>query len=344
MNTTVSKSFGLALLLAVGIIAVMVAMGTFSAQKAGAQDTTDVLEGSIEIDSETPSAGAAVQIKVRAEFTDPVEDFGEFIIELEGYGLPDSIDVKDVLVRVGTGADSLTLSGNPSNVDVSGNSITIELDGGTTDDPGIEITSTNDYAEITIRKRAGVTAPALAGKYDVSVGDETAEELVTVSPALKLDPKKGGSATEITVSGKAFANGTGSLYTETLTNPDQNNDGIIDTLISGDNIPGETDNGGWGLNVDADDDVAEYDLLLVPAVAAIPTADPPVVAEAAYYAAVPTDATSAITQIERKTGTVNVVALGYRITLAPAPTDDRHHPGGEHSDDAQRHLHWRGVR
>ena len=29
MNTTVSKSFGLALLLAVGIIAVMVAMGTF---------------------------------------------------------------------------------------------------------------------------------------------------------------------------------------------------------------------------------------------------------------------------------------------------------------------------
>ena len=41
MNTIVSKSFGLALLLAVGILAVMVAMGTFSAPKAGA----DVLGG-----------------------------------------------------------------------------------------------------------------------------------------------------------------------------------------------------------------------------------------------------------------------------------------------------------
>ena len=39
MNTTVSKSFGLALLLAVGILAVMVAMGTFSSQQAGARDT-----------------------------------------------------------------------------------------------------------------------------------------------------------------------------------------------------------------------------------------------------------------------------------------------------------------
>ena len=36
MNTTVSKSFGLALLLAVGILAVMVALGTFSAPNAGA--------------------------------------------------------------------------------------------------------------------------------------------------------------------------------------------------------------------------------------------------------------------------------------------------------------------
>ena len=37
MNTRLGKSFGLAFVVAVGILAVMFAMGTFNAQKAGAE-------------------------------------------------------------------------------------------------------------------------------------------------------------------------------------------------------------------------------------------------------------------------------------------------------------------
>ena len=39
MNTKAVKSFGLALMLAAGVLAVLLALGTFSPQKAGAQAT-----------------------------------------------------------------------------------------------------------------------------------------------------------------------------------------------------------------------------------------------------------------------------------------------------------------
>ncbi len=53
MNTQVGKTFGLALLVAVGILAVMFALGTFSAQKTSARP---LLAGSLTI---TPSAEMA---------------------------------------------------------------------------------------------------------------------------------------------------------------------------------------------------------------------------------------------------------------------------------------------
>ena len=40
MNTRLGKSFGLAFVVAVGILAVMFALGTFNAQKAGADTPT----------------------------------------------------------------------------------------------------------------------------------------------------------------------------------------------------------------------------------------------------------------------------------------------------------------
>ena len=99
MNTTVSKSFGLALLLAVGIIAVMVAMGTFSAQKAGAGASSEDAADSIQIDPAAPAPGAAVQVELTVDFDGGVVSFGTLEIELKGFGLPGQIDPKHVLLR-----------------------------------------------------------------------------------------------------------------------------------------------------------------------------------------------------------------------------------------------------
>ena len=41
MNTRLGKSFGLAFVVAVGILAVMFALGTFSSQQVGADDNTE---------------------------------------------------------------------------------------------------------------------------------------------------------------------------------------------------------------------------------------------------------------------------------------------------------------
>ena len=43
MNTRLGKSFGLAFVVAVGILAVMFALGTFNAQKAGADTGADAV-------------------------------------------------------------------------------------------------------------------------------------------------------------------------------------------------------------------------------------------------------------------------------------------------------------
>ena len=252
-----SKSFGFALLLAVGIIAVMVAMGTFSAQKAGAQvedagtvvDADATGEGNpVSIKPATPAPGAAVQVELTDDFDGTVEGYGTLEIELKGFGVPSSIDPRDVFLH-STGATPP--SGNPFDVDVSNGVISLELNADA-DDGTTAITATEDVV-IVFRKRAGITAPTEAGKYDVFIDGYEANEIVTVNPSFTLDPKKGGGATEITVSGKAFANGTGTLYTEYLATPDTNNDGIVDELVEGPapaTLPTLTDNEGWGIDTD----------------------------------------------------------------------------------------------
>ena len=150
-------------------------------------------------------AGANVEVEVTFDNdSSPISDYGTFTIELEGWGLPSSIDTKDVLVHVGSSA------ANPENVEVTGGEIIIELNQNADGTVGIEI-GPGLEASVVIRKRAGLTTPVNAGTYDVTVDGVTAEDVVMISAKLTVDPDKGGSGTMITVTGKAFANGTGTL-------------------------------------------------------------------------------------------------------------------------------------
>ena len=179
MNTRLGKSFGLAFVVAVGILAVMFALGTFNAGKVGAQ--VAVGADSISIDSPTPLYSAGANVEVELTFDSGslgVPDFADLEIELEGYGLPDEIDPIDVYIRTPSG-DPLTAphNGFPLNVDVDGGVITLQLlDDAVERTVNIEALQTGVI--ITIRKRAGLTAPALAGSYDVRVGDVTEENAV----------------------------------------------------------------------------------------------------------------------------------------------------------------------
>ena len=211
MKARIGKSFGLALMLALGVIATMLALGMFTSGKVGAAPDSSV-EPTINSEAATPDPGANVQVEVT--FTNDgvaIADFGEFTIELEGWGIPQDIDVKDVSVRTGT-STIIRESGNPENVDVNGDIITIEL-GVAADDVDI---LASEVATVVLRKRAGLTAPTRAGEYGVSVGDASDDDAVTISANLTTSPDSGGSGTTITVSGKAFADGTASIYSRSM--------------------------------------------------------------------------------------------------------------------------------
>ena len=235
MNTTVSKSFGLALLLAVGILAVMVAMGTFSAQKAGAvaDEVTTVTT-----DPSPASAGGAIELRIAiSNDGTALDDFARVKIKLADFGLPASIDTRDVYIDTADGGGDN--DGNPDGVTVSGDTITLRLNN-TTDDGGASI-GANGSATIIFWTEAGITAPATAGSYRIEVdGNEAPEDqAIVISASLAVDPGKGAGSTEITVTGKAFASGTGSLFSQAVIDPDYNEDGIFDAVI--DTSPEGTD-------------------------------------------------------------------------------------------------------
>ena len=211
MNTQVGKTFGLALLVAVGILAVMFALGTFSAQKTSAESTGNT----VTTDPVAPGAGAPVQITVKiTNDTTALNAFATIAIEFPSFGVPSSISTEDIYIDAGT--ESGDVDGNPARVTVSDNVVTLRLNN--TADGGASIAASGS-ADIIFWTEAGITAPTTAGNYRLKV-DGTAvpeDQAVTISASLTADPGSGGSGTEITVSGKAFSNGTGELYKADVT-------------------------------------------------------------------------------------------------------------------------------
>ena len=276
MNTRLGKSFGLAFVVAVGILALMFALGTFNAQKAGAQTVTDSTAVSVTFNTvESGPAGASGLITVTMGLDGhTAKGYGDsFIIDLPDFGLPSSIATTTVRIR------AASLGAQPDFVSVLGSKITVgigDMDGDeniTT--PPIPAPSDEVPTEILFLQSAGITLPTKAGTYAVTVDalrgveeviDPIAEPPttevkvgtagITVSRSLSVDPKKGTSGTAITVTGKALTNGTGSLHTKAwidgdgdgvLSVPDSNQDGVADTIVKR-TAPAES----YGIDIDGD--------------------------------------------------------------------------------------------
>ena len=209
MNTRLGKSFGLAFVVAVGILAVMFALGTFNAPKAGA-DVTDTNAG-VTTNPAEPGPGAAIGMTLVFQL-DGVGalPFDEVTISLEDFGLPTTIAGSSVSVRQGTSGNAAAA------VDVDGDNVVIEFPDINGDTPGLGIApSTN--TTIVIRRNAGITAPTAAGEYPITIAHNDQSEaiplgMVIIKRTVTVDPEEGGSGTEITVTGKAFADGTGTLF------------------------------------------------------------------------------------------------------------------------------------
>ncbi len=231
MNTTVSKSFGLALLLAVGILAVMVALGTFSAQKAGA---AEIAANTVEVQPRNPAGGEATYIRVNftlgSDASDTLGSGQDVAITLQGFDIPENIDASMVSIRSGAGATAIVA--RAAAVAVSDQTITLTV-GNDGDDIPVEFAN-NAVVAVTITSAAGIVAPVVAGTYNATVavgeapqtttGTGEAFEGFTISRTVSASPSSGDSSTKITVTGASFNDGTADIY-------------VNNTMESGDTAP-----------------------------------------------------------------------------------------------------------
>ncbi len=180
----------------------------------GARTYTFNLNYDTEDVSDSATAGSAAKIRISGVYTAAVG--GEISVDMTGFGLPSTIDVDDVFVQ--SGATGATI-GEFSDIVVKGDKIVFTLkDADTSSDANNALAATaTDPAIITIRSRAGVTNPAKAGLYPITVTDETgtgidAVNVVKVESSVSLDPEKGSSGADVTVTGKGFVTGSATVY------------------------------------------------------------------------------------------------------------------------------------
>ena len=188
-------------------------------------------------DSNTPGAGVRVELAFHAKEELDLDE--KIVVDFGSFGVPDSIDENRVDLRVwgrdgNDGEARMPYEGHPSDVTVSDKKVTIVL--GTLSNPNAAPKSLNrimmnDEVEITFRQSVGITNPtaAKADEADYSIGidadrdkgrtpdpDNAGEYLdrnyASVVRKVSVDPKKGSSGSDITVTGKGFGTGTATVF------------------------------------------------------------------------------------------------------------------------------------
>ena len=188
MSTKIGKTFGLALIMAVGILAVMFALGTFSSQKAGAA----VEEDSVTLSVDTTEAGAEVEVTVSYTEDADIEAGGTIEITLTEFDVTGSLnatitgtsdagnDVEDVTADSANGSAQVVTVILPADID------------DTADDPqGLKA------GAITV-KISGVTNPEDATNAMATVGGVDSEE-VGLGVVLDADPKGPGAVSHVSI-------------------------------------------------------------------------------------------------------------------------------------------------
>ena len=170
----------------------------------------------------------------------------EIVVNLDGFQVPDSIDVSDVVIN-GNAANAAAISeflGNPESVavsTVSGSKVVTltlpitmpNLDAGATD-PAIVATNIETGYSIWFKQSAGLKTPNSAGTKTITVKDrdDTDEEtMVEITSHISLDSSWVSRGKEVKVTGKGINNAgdaTAHLYSGEIP---ENDDGDPDPML-----------------------------------------------------------------------------------------------------------------
>jgi len=252
MNTKIKSSLGLAVLMALGVVAIMLVMGLFTPQKANAAAPTP---GTITVSPNSPGAIATIKVPFTTDST-IAGNSGEIWVAFDTtFGVPATIAKSSVSIASGqtTGGVSNPLI-DPTVAEQIGADSTGELAKGdtivkiqigdtnpnsadaTVEDLDVN-TSANENAHIiTFSSAAGITLPTAAASKEIWLSKDSGTSwyattttagnpgVVTVVRELVLSSTSGARGKAVTATGKGFS-GTGqvTLWIDT------SNDGILDT-------------------------------------------------------------------------------------------------------------------
>ena len=194
--------------------------------------------------SSSKTAGAAVRLALQALITASEGD--EITIDLTDFGLPTTIDPDDVTITNGT------ITGNPSDVVVSGSKVSLYFtDLSPDDDATAGQTITGGTSTITFRQRAGITNPTTAGSYGIKIADEDIDEIANgvnetdadpyvdalnvavVVRSVSVAPKKGARGSDITITGKGFSTGDATVFIDSARMDDPATDDSEAVAVNG---------------------------------------------------------------------------------------------------------------
>ena len=178
-----------------------------TAADADTQDSAVVEIVPFVLASAEEEAGTNQRLTINATL-DAVPEGGAIKLEMKSFGGLSNIEANDVTIDGST----------PSDVDVTGSTVTLYWDDGADDAEEAALDTTQ--IPIILRKSAGVTLPIRAGDYDIGVSTDNTTtgttgsvlvNRVTVVRTVKVSPESGTRGTEVTVSGSGFADGTADI-------------------------------------------------------------------------------------------------------------------------------------
>ena len=238
MKTKIATSFGLALVLAIGVLGAMLALGSFNSANVQADHGGgNVVAASIKASASPIDPGAVAKwtiVFIAPDDLTPTVD--SIVIELEDdVKLPSTINVNDVTITTSdftnpvTGGATGSVVANPLGVivDFVGTpkdepELTLEIGDmePSNQTPGLQGIKKDATVTVTFRQTAGLTNPTEAkvgtGRYKVKVGtNHTAAKVTNATGNGVLIPRtlESNDAADkrgkvLTVTGKGFQNGT----------------------------------------------------------------------------------------------------------------------------------------
>ena len=234
MNTKIGTSFGLALLLAVGVIATMLALGMFTPQKANAAAPVVT---ALTASPSDPGAGSSIKITFTTAATEDdgiiQGNSGEIWVRFDkNYTVPATISKNLITIT------SVQTTGGTSNplIDPTIETVTSTTDSDLLNDNIVKITlgdtvpSSNTTVEdlhpaaghiITFASSAGIKLPTSSStsanivRMSIDGGTTYGTEVLDIDTArvLTLDATSGARGTVVTATGKGFSStGTATLW------------------------------------------------------------------------------------------------------------------------------------